>query len=70
MNDDIDLEFSIVPTRGGFWLYRPRTNGVTGKFVKASEPTEHVRPMGVPKLGKAEKRGQPFARPLGARVSA
>ncbi len=70
MNDNIDLEFSIVPARGGFWLYKPRANGVTGKFVKASNPTEPVRPMGVPKLGEAEKRGQPFARPLGARASA
>ncbi len=70
MNDDIDLEFSIVPSQNGFWLYKVRTNGWTGKFVKVSNPTEHVRPMGVPKLGKAEKRGQPFARPLGARASA
>ncbi len=51
MNDNIDLEFSIVPTRGGFWLYKPRTNGWTGRLVTIAPPeTEHMRPMGVPAL--------------------
>lgn len=68
MNDDIDLEFSIVPTRGGFWLYKVHEDGAHGRFVKVSDPTEHVRPMGVPNLSEAEKRGQPFARPFGART--